>query len=80
LLVELVSITLFYRDGVLGAVSQTSPQTITINLFDQLCFAVDYLDGSLGAGGYAISAAITFVLVNFYYVSHCHNVFLYLKG
>ena len=65
-LVELVRFALLDGDGVHGALTQAGPQAVAEVVGGQHRLAVDDGDGPLGAGGYAVPAAVTFIRVDLY--------------
>ncbi len=72
LLIKLACISLFYCDGVLRTIAETSTEAVTEIVGNQFCFAVDNLNSSFGTGRNAQAAAVTFFFVNFYDIAD-HN-------
>ena len=64
LLIKLLRLALLNRDGTRGALPEAGPQAVTVDLADEACLAVDYLQRSLGTRGHAGTAAVTELLVN----------------
>jgi hypothetical protein len=71
-LVELGSFPLLDSNGILRAVPQTRPETVTVDLAYQLRLAVNYLDGAFGTGSDALTASIALVFVNYDDISQNH--------
>jgi hypothetical protein len=61
--VELGGFSLFNSYRVLRTVPDTCPQTVTVDLTNKLCLAIDNLYGALGAGVNTQTTAVTFFLV-----------------
>ncbi len=75
LFIKLVSLTLLNSYCSLRTFSEAGAETVAVFIADELCLAIYYLDCALGAGWNAESAAVAFLLVNFYYFPQrfcCH--------
>jgi hypothetical protein len=65
--------------GTFGAIPKTGAKPITIFIANNLGLAVNDLNGPLGAGGYAITAAIALFLVYLYnFTDNFHGLCLSL--
>jgi hypothetical protein len=74
-LVESCHLPFFNNQGTLGAFPDTGTQAIAIGITDEPGFTIDNLQGTLGAGKLAQTAAITFFFVNFDDISFSVNRF-----
>jgi hypothetical protein len=71
--VKFRGLALFNGYRILGALSDTRSQTITINFADQLGFAVNYLYSTFSTGVHTLATPIAFFFIYFYNVSQDHS-------
>jgi hypothetical protein len=74
-----VSLTFNELKRAARTITKTGTKSITIFIANDLCLAVNDLNGPFGTGGHAITTAITLFFVYFYDITdNFHGVFLSL--
>jgi hypothetical protein len=64
-LIKFIRLAFYYGDGIERTISQAGAEAVAEVVGNQARFAVDNLDGTLGTGWHAESAAVAFLFIDF---------------